>query len=625
MSPSQRLAALMVLVALLSAVPLLSWDSEADPTYLYGDADVVIEDTGSDNIVYTAVGGTDTWDIQTVPYGEDFSVAILSEIEGSLRVVMTGGDFGSLNLVSGDVSGGTDPVDLSFVMFGGSVDHLSVLEMEPEAAAGLSDSYILMYRPLDEVGVDIRGGTVLEFAPTSDMVSVASLKVSVDTGATVHRLLTTGYNGSYLDVEVSLRGGVVGYMANIKSVVANLSYNFESGSVDYFCIGADTEAGDNSTIAGMSTFYVQEGVRVVVDNTVSVGDAVLGAGVLDLPSVLWNGFAALGTVTKDIVVDAPWVPLFPDTCFFEDRSEGTVYTFDGYTVGSNPEVRQISSSYSNGSDESDVYGPDGIWNSATDLNVGFGFNLYVNSYLTIPAGSVLTVDSGGRMVISGNVILYGTIINNGGIVNNGLVERREGGTLTGVQPEGDGIVATTIRVNNSGEALEVYVPDSDAVILDLSRVQSLSSMSVQFKGNVFVTVQSPNTSGFGSSRILVSLSAMDPGEELSSYRLVLYSLGSDLRDDLDVSISIPKPVEEGQSFYVYLSSPDSVDPVSVDYSLEDPYRVVIGSAVTGTYVLSMDTPPDDSHWDEGTVNVLLAIVIVIVGMGLVLAILRKED
>ena len=634
---SHIILAAAVAVVLLSIVPSVIPDSSAasddDLKSEYGYADYIISDSGRSTVtVLHKITSVDPdtgeisyeWERRTVSYGASHVLTRLSELGDSLTVVMAGGVLGSLTLIQADVVKDAGPVDLTFEMYGGEVSDLRVLSVQASLKGDLRDSYTLMFSPLGDVRLRLAAGSVGDLIPTEDMVAAASLEVDVGQGMTVDRMFTTGYNGRYGQVQVTLSGGSVGYMANVRSVVGNLEYDLEHGSVDYLCIGADTEYGSNSRLSDMNTFYVQHDVRVSIDPTVEIRQAVIGAGIFDIPSTLWNGDVLAQQPAKSVEIDAPETVITPDLCFMtSNRSQDTVYQFTTYTVGGTPRTRTISSVFTAewSSSPLPVYGEGGIWASANDLTVHTGFSLYLDAQLTVPSGSVLTVSPGGEVVNVGDMVLMGTMVNNGAVVNNGVIEKRDEGT----EPLGSGFLAYCISLNPS-DKIEVMASDDDTVILRMEDTVYVSYISVLLEnGDMEVVIRAPDTMFVGGDRFMISLRGTDPVGGETAYELTVEGIDQSVLSYLDIEVTVPA---EPQARYVYHVGDDgTMVPMEVGEGAYD--EITFTADGTGVYVLSSTVPegvvvPKAGGLDDDTKNVILAIAIAVVGSIVVYILLRKD-
>ena len=607
----------------------------------YGYADVIVYE-GTRSSVYIAtkvpVQGSDggvsyEWEVESVSQGSSPSLARLSELSDGFTVVMVGGTLGNLTLVQTDVVDGVSPVDVTFEMYGGSLSDLRVLTVPYSLESQLENSYTLMFGPLGTVELDLVSGSIGDLIPTEDMVSADSLDITIGEGTVIDRMLTTGSNGRYASVSVELRGGHVGYMTNEKSVVGSLSYDFRSGAVDYFCIGADTENGSNTYLSDLNTFYVQGDVHVHVDDSVEVRQAIIGAGILDIPSRLWNGDVAQSTASIDVEIDAGDMPLSPDTCFMtSNRSQGNVYQFTTYTVGGTPRTKAMSTDcyISGSSSRQPVYGDEGVWASATDLTVNVGQYLYVNAQMTISSGSTFTVSQGGRLVTTGHIFLVGLLQNDGDVYNSGVIEKREGGAIAGNEPIGDGFVAYCINVSPADGRIDVMASDDDTVILRTDSTVYISRISVLLEnGDREVTITAPESLYMGGDMFLISLREVSGVSSLGAYDLDVIGIDEAVLSSMRIEVTVSCSLGSDTGCYVYHVDEETGDVVAMEITDRSYGEITFLADGTGQYFLSTTSPEgiddsDGSVLSENALNIALAAVIVLVGTIVVYILLKKD-
>lgn len=633
------LATLVLAVAVLVTFPLLMDGADApfvdqDLVDDYGYADFIISEGGrnSVNLTYRVQSddGSDDWAVRSLTAGSGLNLVQLSEASGSLTVVMTGGTLGNLTLVQVDTLDVRGMLDVSFEMLGGELSDLRVLAVPSYLESGLGDSYTLMFEPLGQIDLNLVSGTIGDLIPTEDMVSAEGMTVTISEDMIIDRMYTSGTNGRYSSIEILLRGGAVGYMTNEKSVVGRMHYVFDSGSVDYFCIGADTENSSNTYLSSLNTFYVQDWIGVYVDESVSIRQAVMGAGIIDAPSVLWNGGLATISPSRDVVIDAPGMSLSPDTCFMtSNRNQGNVYQFSTYTVDGTPRTKSLSTDYYvNGtSSRHEVYGPDGVWASCTDLTISVGRYLYLDAELTVYSDSVLTVEAGGRLVNAGHIYMYGVLDNLGDVVNSGIIEKREGGSVTGNEPVGDGYVAYCINVSPSEGSIDVMASDDDTVVLRTDGTVYISHISVLLEnGDREVTVTAPESLYVGGDEFIVSLRELPEGDYLSAYQLDILGIDQSVLGSMATEITIPCTLPSDTQCYIYHLVDGEYRPMEVvDRSYGE---VTFQAEGTGQYFLSTTSPDGvvahDGSMDENTLNIILAVIIVVVGAAVVYILLKRD-
>lgn len=638
-----RVIAVLVLVAavtFLAVAPFGESDAPAvdqDLVDEYGYADYIISE-GSRSMVQITYrsyqdGSSDyEWRARTVAQGSSLNVADLTSLSGSLTVVMVGGTLGNLTLIQTDEIDDSEPVDVTFQMYGGEVSDMKVLTVPASLDSQVVNSYTLMFGPLSDIVLDLSSGHIGDLIPTEDMVSADSMSITIGSGMTIDRMLASGSNGRYGSVEVVLEGGSVGYMTNERSVVGSLSYDLRFGSVDYFCIGADTENGSNTYLSNLNTFYVQGDTHVHVDTSVEIRQAILGAGILDIPSVLWNGDSPQGSLARNVEIDAPSMTFSPDTCFLtSNRTQGNVYQFSTYTVGGTPRTKSMSTDYyvTGSSVRSPVYGEDGIWDSATDVTVGVTQYLYVYAEMTVSSGSTLTVENGGRLINSGNIYLVGTLQNDGEVVNHGIIEKREGGNISGNEPSGEGYVAYCINVSPTDGRIDVMASDDDTVVLRTDSTVYISRISVLLEnGDREVTITVPETLYVGGDEFVISLRQVGGDDGIGTYDLNIIGIDPEVLGSLRVEVTVSCGLSTDTTCYVYLHDEvanitESMEVVDRSYG-----EVTFIATGVGTYFLSTISPEGIDElaggFDENILNITLATIIVLVGASVVYILLKRD-
>ena len=632
------LSALAVLAVVVS-IPSAETDAPAvdqDLVEDYGFADYIISQGSRSMVQVTFRVPNDStqgydWDVRSVAQGSSLNLARLSEVSGELVVVMVGGSLGNLALIQVDEVGDRDPVDVRFEMLGGSVTDLNVLTVPSSLGSAIGDSYTLMFGPLGQVTLRLMQGSLGDLVPTEDMVSADGMSIEIGSGMEIDRMATSGSNGRYGSVDVRLTGGSVGYMTNERSVVGSLTYVFESGSVDYFCVGADTENGSSTYLSSLNTFYVQGDVHVRIDPTVAIRQAIIGGGITDIPSVLWNGDSPQGAGSKNIEIDATGTLFYPDTCFLtSNRTQGNVYQFSSYTIGGTPRTKSISTDYyvNGSSSRAPVYGEGGVWSSPTDMSVYVGQYLYVDTDLIVSSGSTLTVCPGGRLVTTGNIFLVGLLHNDGEIVNTGIIEKREGGRLTGNEPVGDGFVAYCINVSPSDGRIDVMASDDDTVVLRTNGTVYISRISVLLEnGDMEVTITVPDTLYVGGDEFVVSLRQSPDGDYEGLYDLEIMGIDETVLNSLRIEVTVPCTIPSDTSCYVYLHDRVTDGNQSMEVVDRSYGEITFIATGNGTYFLSTVSPDGidgSAGFDENILNIALAAIIVVVGAVVVYILLKKD-
>lgn len=619
---------------------------DADLIEQYPDADFIIYDNGRSGMVVaerTARSSTASesanpsierpdhdWIARSVSTGSSQTLRSLSDADGSIHVVMVSGRLGTLTLLQANTLS-SDAVDVSFLMVGGSLDSLKVMSVQSSLKGKLQTSYTFIDRLLGDVILDLDSGSITEVCPTEDMVAGSSMDVTVSKGMSVDRLLLTGKNGKYDDATFTLDGGSVGYMTNLKSMVGSLTYRLWSGSVDYFCIGADTEYGSNSMMSSLNTFYVKKDVVVHIDETVSFRSVILGSGIVEFPTVLWNGTSVsrntIDNMAKNITIDASGVAISLDKCFKTvNRSQNLAYQFSTYVMGGAARTKTLSSDYYDANYRvKPVYGFGGVWASAADVAIPTGFMLVLDCDLSVPHDTVVTVSEGSRLTIAGNVFLEGEILNNGEIVNTGVIEKSKSGGISGTAPSGDGFIAYCITVNPHDDGtIDVMASDDEAVVIRTSGEAAIRSISVLLiNGDREVSIKAPESIRIGGERFMIALRSLDAEDWDASYDLYIEGIDADALSTMDVTVTVPSP---GHADYVVYRQGDSGSVEKME-SLDSLYsEVTFVAKGTGQYNLSTAADLDEGSGFSlaSILNYLLAAAIAVVGSATIWILLKKD-
>lgn len=448
------------------------------------------------------------WKTVTIPSGDDFTATRFSEVGDVLNVRVDGGILGRLSLMEVDDLTLTEKyVTINLKVLKGTIRELRPVTVDESLVPFLDTSYANTFTPVESLRIDIIGGDVTEISPTSDMIGVDSMDVSIGAGAKVDRLLTSGINGRYGGISFSLKGGEIGYMSNIKSRIGYIDYVFENGSVNYFCIGADTEYSENSVLTEMSTSYIAGDVRLYVDDTVALGKTILGAGVVDVPNILWNGERVKPSTVKNFVLDAEAAEILMDTCFLNER-RNQAYSLAEYRIGYNPSLSWISSNYDDHGRSMPVYGEKGVWSGISSIDIAMGTSVFCNSNIRIMEDGVLNIGMGGRFVTSNLLRLHGAINNDGMLENSSVIQKVDSGDISG-KVTGDGFVASTIRYASSDRSISVISSD-DTVIISRSSSGEFTSISASLlDGDRTVSLQLPEGVSCSGSSFLVSFRDRD--------------------------------------------------------------------------------------------------------------------
>lgn len=614
-------AALTVVCALLFLIPSGVGGSDAAPQDDYPDADVIIceGEKGYVSLIYRmeSSDSAPSYYTRTVRSGGDVRLFSSSEARPAINVVMLGGSIGTLTILMLDrYDRNTVSSDVTFDMVGGSINTLQAVSVSAGFASSLPTSY---YRAFNIIGLlDITvGGTVREFNPTNAMVGISSMDLKIVDGAMIHRLYPTGSDGSYEHVKVVMTGGSVGYLSNQSSYIGKLEYDLRNGSIDYLCIGADTEGGTGYNLSNFWTSYVRYDADVYIGAFMEVGSAILGAGITDVPAVLCNGQTPETVIARNVNIDCSAVSLVMDRCFI--ASEGKAYRFSSYLIGGDPSIMTQRTTYYTAYQSNPVYGDGGIWTSATGTDVFEGVQLTINSDARVNAGSIMSVAPGAIVVNADSIILYGTIDNEGIFRNNSVIEKRSGGSFNG-DIEGEGVLAYGITVLPSKEGrVDVMAESDDAVVLRAEGGDLyFNTASVYLKSsNSRIVITAPSSMYIGGDSFTVGLDMVDRTADSQTWSIFLSGIAVDTSITIDVTV----PLRLADGFTANVSAPDgsSADVVSIQSG-----TLTFRATGSGNYTIVAVAEEDSKEpFISGmTLNIIVAVLITIVAAAVVYLLLR---
>ncbi len=634
--------AIIVFAAVALALAAFS-SADSDAVSLSPDMELAAEHPNADAIIYEGAKSTvnvmkrtasfsdieskEEWTVFAIPSNSSLVVTQLSVLADDLNVAMVSGSLYDLALLRVDAKDDQRaPVDIVLDMSGGSVGTLKVLTVAPAVKNQLKDHYTIMYSPLGAVSLSFSSCKASEVSPTEDMVEASSIESKVSAGSHIDRFFPSGKNGRYASVSFVLDGGSVGYMTNICSVVGTLDYDMMHGSVDYFCIGADTEYGSNYVLSGINSFYARGDVSVRIDDTVSVISAIVGSGIVEIPSILWNGdkvsMSTIETSAKNILIDGPGTQVCQDKCFrTSNRAQSTCYQLSGYTIGGNARTKSLSTTtYAAGTGSIPVYGDRGIWASASDMEVRAGFHLVTSCIFAVPYGAQLHIAPGAMLIVAYQCYLEGVLAAEGEAVNSGLIEKSRGGTIEGAV-EGDGFIAYSISVNPRDDgSIEVMASDDDSVVIRSSGSSYIRSISVLLlNGDRQVSIVAPSSMYFTGSWFMISLKQVSSGDREAQYRLAVQGINPSALAAFTTTVTVTMP--GSTDYHVYAE--DESEMLTVETAYPEVSFIAQG---TGVYRIAEHPNGQSGGEDDKSamLNYILAAAIAVVGAMTIGIILRKD-
>ena len=634
MSPYRLLTLVPVLVVailiLMPSVDAVKGEEEPPkPWETYPDADYIITAAEDGSVLFSFQEETEVteetpegikWTTRTYPSGSDITVSRWSQLEPpSISIVFDGAVVDDLIIIQVDDSDLRDKyVSVDFRMISGFIDGLSLISVNYSQQASLGKEYNdSMFNPVDTATITLEGGRITEFSPTSHMVHIESMFVFIGSSMVIDRLLTTGQNGRYGDVDVMLLGGTVGYMANMKSRIGSISYYLEHGTVRYMAIGADTEAGDNQKgLQYACTSYITGDIDLYVGSTVSMGYLIIGGGVTNNPNVLWNGTVVQDTPMRNISIEANGFTIHMDTCFMNEKRTHS-FKFTSFKVEGSPGTSTISQNYrADDGTYLPVYGEGGIWNGTSSIDLPSGTSLFVNATTIVNPDGVLNISVGGRLVITAHMVLQGTVNAVGEFINNSVVELRDNGEVVG-SVAGDGFIADYIVSQTTGSSINI-MSSYDTVIISQQNSRYVNEIDALLKSGqckVSITLQYSGMA-FGSDTFMISLREVNFNDSFTgAYTLHIDGIDPSLLELCSISVDVPVDIPYGYEAKVYYYGSGSDDPVEVDSSIPMYGQIEFHTNHVGLFgitLVSVDQPSDVKPREN-----IVEIVILLIGIAIV--------
>ena len=478
-------------------------DEGPHPEELYPDADIIItaDPKGYTLMTFKAYGDykvteshPSEWFSKTIT-SKDLTVRELSLAKENMEIVFDGATIGKLTLFSIDNKNAMNAaINVHFTMVSGSIQSFSLMSITNGIKQYMSTSYEALPTPIRTADLDFVSGTVDLINPSSMMLSVNTLNLNLGQGMAVNRLYTTGENGKYSNVCITINGAHVGYMSNVSSKIGSLQYDFLSGEIDYLCLGANTEHTSNRILSSMATSYVSGDVNVHIGSLVTVRNCIIGAGIINMPKMLCNGDPLISSPVHMVVIDAPDVTVYNDTAFLNERRT-SAYHFNNYKIGQNPYASSVMDSFNLYNESSKVYADDGVWPSISSCTLPTGSILSLNTRFYIQPDAVFTIPKGTTMYNVNDIVLCGKLNIDGRMVNNSVIQCRSSSEVNG-EFEGIGYLADYVYYSSATNSLKV-MSERDAVVISLQEQNAIEDITATLgegKETVIITVD-------GSSRI----------------------------------------------------------------------------------------------------------------------------
>ena len=541
-----------LLVLLAFAVVSVSLDSAPspppEPWETYPDADIILtsDDKGYSKITFKAYGPYEVteehpseWFEESFSPNTDLVLRDISQAGNSLKIVFDGANVKGLTLLRAD----TRPsmiagMSMEFVMVSGSIRSLSMITVSDDMRDQLGTSYEVMSTPIRNASLDLRGGSIDQVNPTAIMLSVTNFNLKIGQGMSIDRLLTTGDNGKYSNVRVEMRGGHVGYMSNVASRIGSLSYDIRSGTIDYFCIGANTEHNTGMNLANMSTSMVTGDVEVNISSDANVANCIMGAGILNMPRVLCNGDTVSESYIHQIQINAPNTDVYNDSAFLADQ-RSYAYHFDNYRIGISPYYNPLLDKITTKPSIISAYGEKGIWKSKSYGELGVGDVLSLSTNFIVEADGMFTVSKGGTLYNADDFILKGNLYAYGQMINNSIIQCRMGSAIDG-EIEGIGVLADYVRFDSAMPSLNV-ISQRSAIVLEQSKPNPVESMSAMFLENdCAIEVSIQGSQRIYCTEVMLSIEEREPPKDYEAmYRLDIKGIDMDLLWLCTVDVTVP--------------------------------------------------------------------------------------
>ncbi len=601
-------AVLIVLIASLTVMVGADDVSARDPDYhaLYPDADYIIVENSRGKMEMYSASTTDGWDKPTKEYMDSRSYIIRwSDIEDEVNIVMISGTFGSLSVVNVDSRvNPEEPVDVMFTMLSGSISTLQGVTVSTSVDRS---SYYSAYCPIDNLTMNIYGN-IGEFRTTSDLIEIQELDITLYEDCSVNRFYPTGSDGRYGNVHVTVAGAQIGYVSNRCAVVNYLDYDLAGGSIDYLCLGADTEGQyDSYSSSDLWTFYVMYDVEIDISIKMEIGKAIMGAGLESAPNRLCNGETPGTRIGRNVNINASGHDIAADTCFV--MKDDRVYKLSDYRLGSNPRTGTLGYNY----------GENRTWDTHTGMTVPGGTVLYMRADLTIAKEAVLKVDPGARLINTGNIIVLGSLLAEGKVINGGIIERQSGGTVEG-DLSGDGYVAYCIFARpNEGRVDLMSVDDKAVVMRSTGDEMYFNTASVRFNSiGSMISISAPEGTFIGGTEFVMAIDDRESGDNLWS----LYLSGFDDYSSLTIEVTVAADIPQGYEGFV--TDSDGRPMKMVGSTHESTTFIADGNGQYLVSIVENGEVPDFIDKSNVVINTIIAIAIVIVASMAVYYLLKRD-
>ena len=608
------------------------------PEELYPDADVILTTDAKGNTLMTfkAYGDYEVNDkhpsiwFTEIITGKDLTIRDLSLVKDSISIVVDDVKLNRLTLFNIDSKAAMNSaISVDFTMVKGEIQTFSLMSIPNNMKQYLGTSYDALPTPIRTAELDFKSGTVNLINPTSLMLSITNLYLNLDYGMSVNKLYTTGENGKYSNVYVTVNGAHIGYMTNIASKIGYLQYDIRSGIIDYFCIGANTEHSINRNLSSMATSYVSGDVDLHVGEFASIGSCIMGAGILNMPLRLCNGTTLASSAVHMVVIDAQGVTICNDTAFLNDRRT-SAYHFNNYKIGQNPSISSITDSFNMDGSPVKIYSESGVWESISSTVLTTGSILSLNTDFVIQPDSQFIIPKGVIVYNSDNIVLCGTLEVKGTLVNNSVIQCRPSSEMIG-ETEGIGYLADYVYYATATNSLKV-MSQRDAVVITLKEQCAIEDISATFAdGDATVIVTVSGSSRIYGNQFMIALTDL-PGVDEFDKRYRLDIKGIDRNTLANSTVDIYLSVDSQVCNAIYVEDAETGEfKVLATAEYASQIKVSAGTYMDFylyTYVTERPELPQEPKLDTSMSNidyVLIAAIVAVLVVTLYALVTMKRD
>lgn len=566
MSSKWGLLALFTLVLVSASAIVIDPIDAADPPkdplpqdlYPYADIILTADAKGNTLMTFKAYGDyvvtkdhPSEWFTHTYSQNTDIILRNLSQAGDYMEIVYDGANVRKLTIFSVDTKESLNSANsVHFTMYSGSIQTLAMLTASNQVKQYIGNSYDSIPTTLRNVTLDMKGGSVNLLNPTTEMLGITNYTVHLDYGLSVNRMYTTGENGKYSSVHIDMNGAAVGYMSNIASRIGHLIYDINSGSIDYFCIGANTEHSYNRNIGDLATSCVTGDVKVHIGSSATIGKCIMGGGILNMPRILRNGALVSEEIVHMVVIDAQNTTVSNDSAFLAERRT-SAYHFGNYKIGGNPSASSISDSFSYLKTTMKVYAEDGVWTSFSSCTIPVGGIVSLNTEYIVQTDGYLNISKGATLYNSDNMVISGSLYIGGTLINNSVIQCRSGSEIEGT-PEGIGYLADYVHYSSPTSSLNV-MSQRNAVVIDQETQYPVESIStILAEDNLTVTITIEGSQRIYGDEFMIALNPVDPPENFDGmYRLDIKGIDRDLLAICTVEVTLPTDHNQCTAVYVF--------------------------------------------------------------------------